>query len=114
MQTSQKNPNEKTEVVGVRFRQVGKVYYFSPQNLKINAETQVIVETARGIEIGTATTSNIFVSSKEIVAPLRPVLRIATKEDIKHSEDNRAKESEAFEVCRAIRRLCPASFLCSA
>ena len=92
--------NEKTEVVGVRFRQVGKVYYFAPGKYKVDPETQVIVETARGIEIGTATTQNIFVSAKEIVAPLRPILRIATKEDIKHSEENRAKESEAFDLCK--------------
>ncbi len=92
--------NEKTEVVGVRFRQVGKVYYFAPQSLKINSETQVIVETARGIEIGTATTGNIYVNTRDVVQPLRPILRIATAEDIKHSEENRMKESEAFDMCK--------------
>jgi cell fate regulator YaaT (PSP1 superfamily) len=91
---------EKTEVVGVRFRQVGKVYYFSPMGLSIPQEMQVIVETARGIEIGTSTTSNIWVNSKDIVQPLRPILRIATNEDIKHSEENRVKEVEAFELCK--------------
>ncbi len=91
---------EKTEVVGVRFRQVGKVYYFSPQSFKVLPETPVIVETARGIEIGTSTTSNIFVNTKEVVQPLRPIIRIATTEDIKHSEENRAKESEAFDMCK--------------
>lgn len=92
--------NEKTEVVGVRFRQVGKVYYFSPQGLTVTPETQVIVETARGIEIGTASSGNIYVNNKDIVAPLRPILRIATQEDIKHSEENRKKELEAFDLCK--------------
>ena len=91
--------NEKAEVVGVRFRQVGKVYYFSPEGLTIKPETQVIVETARGTEIGTTTSGNFFVSTKDIVAPLRPVLRIATEADIKHSEENRKKELEAFDIC---------------
>ena len=91
--------NEKIEVVGVRFRQVGKVYYFSPEGLTIQPETHVIVETARGTEIGTTTSGNIFVSSADIVAPLRPVLRIASEADIKHSEDNRKKELEAFDIC---------------
>ena len=94
------NQSEKTEVVGVRFRQVGKVYYFSPGGLTVTPETQVIVETARGIEIGTASSGNIFVNNKDIVAPLRPILRIATEEDIKHSEENRKKELEAFDLCK--------------
>ena len=93
-------PDAKTEVVGVRFRQVGKVYYFSPQQLKIQPEMQVIVETARGIEIGTASCGNIFVNDKDIVAPLRPILRVATEEDIKHSEENKKKELEAFDLCK--------------
>ena len=100
MSEIQNNMPEKTEVVGVRFRQVGKVYYFSPNSHKVTPETQVIVETARGIEIGTATTSNIFVNNKEVVAPLRPIIRIATAEDIKHSEENRVKELESFELCK--------------
>ncbi len=91
---------EKTEVVGVRFRQVGKIYYFSPNSLKISPETPVIVETARGIEIGTATTHNIYVNNKDIVQPLRPIVRIATPHDIKHSEENRVKELESFELCK--------------
>lgn len=95
-----KDMNEKTEVVGVRFRQVGKIYYFSPAAFKIQPETQVIVETSRGLEIGTTTTSNMFVNSKEIVQPLRCVIRIATPQDIKHSEENRQKESEAFDLCK--------------
>ncbi len=97
VQEAQKN--EKTEVVGVRFRQVGKVYYFSPEGLSIPAETSVIVETARGTEIGTTTSTNIFVNSKDIVAPLRPVLRIASEADIRHSEENKKRELEAFDIC---------------
>ena len=99
-QTEAQTPaNEKTEVVGVRFRQVGKVYYFSPEGLSIAPETHVIVETARGTEIGITSSGNIFVQSKDIVAPLRPVLRIANEADIKHSEENKKKELEAFDIC---------------
>ena len=91
--------NEKIEVVGVRFRQVGKVYYFSPEGITVPPETHVIVETARGTEIGITTSGNIFVSTADIVAPLRPILRIASEADIKHSEENRKKELEAFDIC---------------
>ncbi len=97
----QRSSNEKTEVVGVRFRQVGKVYYFSPAGISVSPETHVIVETARGIEIGITTCSNMFVPDRDIVLPLRPILRIATDEDIRHSEENKKKELEAFDLCKS-------------
>lgn len=87
------------EVVGVRFRQSGKVYYFAPGNLHPEKGCGVIVETARGLEYGTVTASNRMVSAKEIVPPLRPVVRIAGKEDIARHQANLEKETEAFNLC---------------
>jgi len=90
---------ETTEVVGVRFRDMGKVYYFAPGSLQIKAETPVIVETARGMEYGTATTDNKRVPTSEIVPPLRPVIRIATRQDVERHEANVQLEKNAFDVC---------------
>lgn len=87
------------KVVGVRFKKAGKVYYFDPDELVIDSGMNVIVETARGIEFGETVISNREVNEKEIVAPLKKVMRIATMEDIKHSEENRKKEKEAFATC---------------
>lgn len=87
------------KVVGVRFKKVGKIYYFDPGDLSIEADSSVIVETVRGIEFGQVVVANKEVTENEIVAPLKKVLRIATDEDIKHSEDNTRKEREAFEIC---------------
>jgi len=90
---------ETTEVVGVRFRDTGKVYYFAPGDLTVREGTAVIVETARGLEFGTAATDNKVVPTSEIVPPLRPVVRIATKNDIERQEANVALEKNAFDIC---------------
>lgn len=90
---------ENVEVIGVRFRQMGKVYYFSPGNLKIEQGKNVIVETARGVEYGLCVMENKEVPNTEIVPPLRPVLRAATQEDEKHHEENSKKEKDAFDIC---------------
>jgi Uncharacterized homolog of PSP1 len=87
------------KVVGVRFKKAGKVYYFDPDELVIDSGMNVIVETARGIEFGETVISNREVNEKEIVAPLKKVMRIATEEDVKHSEENCKKEKEAFNTC---------------
>lgn len=87
------------KVVGVRFKKAGKVYYFDPDEFIIESGMNVIVETARGIEFGEAVIANREVSEKEIVAPLKKVMRIASAEDIKHSEENSRKEKEAFATC---------------
>lgn len=87
------------KVVGVRFKKAGKIYYFDPGDLNIEQNTNVIVETARGIEFGEAVVPNRDVSDEEIVAPLKKVIRIATEEDEKHASENRRKEEEAFNVC---------------
>ncbi len=86
-------------VVGVRFKKAGKIYYFDPDELKIEVNSYAIVETARGIEYGEVVVSNREVPDEEIVAPLKKVIRIATEEDSQHAEDNQKKEKEAFEIC---------------
>ncbi|MBE6541420.1 MAG: stage 0 sporulation protein [Ruminococcaceae bacterium] len=91
---------EKTEIVGVRFRDAGKVYYFAPGNLKIESGSSVIVETARGLEYGFVAEGNSFVHSSKIVPPLRPVVRIADEKDTERYEANKQLEAEAFEICR--------------
>lgn len=88
------------EVIGVRFKNVGKVYYFDPNGLSLSAGQSVIVETARGVECGEVVLANRQVKEDEIVAPLKPVMRIANQEDIKTVQSNKQKEKEAFEVCQ--------------
>ena len=90
---------EKVEVVGVRFKKVGKVYYFSPEGITASKGEFAIVETARGPEFGEVFVPNKFVGVSEIVPPLRPIIRIATPEDIVHNEENNKKEKEAFTLC---------------
>ena len=88
-----------TEVVGVRFKEEGKVYYFAPGKLTLSKGDAVIVETARGPEYGTVWVANRQVRDSEIVKPLKEVLRGATPEDLKHHKENKAKEAEAFRIC---------------
>lgn len=88
------------EIIGVKFKPTGKVYYFAANQQQANAADSVIVETARGLEIGVVATPNKMVKSSEIVPPLRPVVRIASPADLKHAEENKAKEAEAFEICK--------------
>jgi cell fate regulator YaaT (PSP1 superfamily) len=86
-------------VVGVRFRQAGKIYYFDPGELNIQKNDGVIVETVRGIEFGRVELPKKEVHNREIVSPLKRVIRIATEQDIAQAEKNRAKEKQAMEVC---------------
>lgn len=88
-----------TEIIGVRFKPVGKIYYFAPGELKVSAGEYVIVETARGIEIGLTVVPNREVPEENIVAPLKEVIRIALPEDIAKAENNKKKEKEAFKIC---------------
>ena len=87
------------EVVGIRFKKAGKMYYFDPAGLKLEKEDGAIVETARGVEYGTVIKSNTMVSEEAIVSPLKQVMRKATKEDAKTVENNHKKEREAFDIC---------------
>ena len=87
------------EVIGVRFKEVGKVYYFDPDGHQLNKDDKVIVETARGVECGTVATENHDVPEEEIIKPLKKLLRIATEEDLKKVEENKQKEIAAFDIC---------------
>lgn len=87
------------KVIGVRFKKAGKIYYFDPNNLNINKEDYVIVETARGIEFGQCVIGIKEIKEEDIISPLKSVLRIADENDIKKHEENKAKEKEALEIC---------------
>ena len=87
------------EVISIRFKEVGKNYYFDPQNVTFKKGDKVIVETARGLEFGEVTIGNRTIPDEEITAPLKPVLRMATQEDIETVEDNKLKEKQAFDIC---------------
>lgn len=86
-------------IIGVRFRNAGKIYYFSPGNYEIESGQHVIVETARGIEYGYVVLGNRDVEDEKVVQPLKSVIRMATKEDEEKEASNKKKEKEAFKIC---------------
>lgn len=87
------------EVVGVRFKKAGKLYYFDPDNMTIKEGCNVIVETVRGIEYGNVIKGNTMVEDDDVVQPLKKVIRIATPKDDECEKENREKEKEAFTIC---------------
>ena len=87
------------KVVGIRFRNAGKIYYFGPGDLELRAGMHAIVETARGVEIGTVITNPREVSEESVIQPLKPIIRIATEADERQAEKNLQKEKEAFRIC---------------
>ena len=89
-----------TKIVGIRFRNAGKIYYFDPAGFELEVPMHVIVETARGIEMGTVLIAPKEVEDDKVVQPLKPVIRIATDEDEKTVENNKEKEKEAFKICK--------------
>lgn len=89
-----------TEVIGVRFRTAGKVYNFSPAGCEVKRGSHVIVETVRGVEMGTVVLPSYLVPDEEVIQPLRDILRVATSEDIEQAAINRAKEKSALQVCK--------------
>ena len=89
-----------TKVVGVRFRQAGKVYYFDPLDFDIKAGGSVIVETARGVEYGHVVMDVREVEDDKVIQPLKAVMRVATQEDTDRENENRRKEKEAMAVCQ--------------
>ena len=106
---NEQNTNEKLEVeavpelveiIGINFREAGKIYYFSPGKFRFELGDKVIVETARGIEMGTVKTPNKTVPSSEIVSPLKSVTRPATEKDLEHYEKNRQAEMDAAIICK--------------
>lgn len=88
------------KVIGVRFRRVGKVYYFDPLDMNIEKGQHVIVETARGVEYGEVVIGMKEVEEDKVVLPLKPVIRVATSVDDAQEESNRVKEKEAFVICQ--------------
>lgn len=87
------------EIIGVRFKSVGKIYYFAPEGVKVSQGDMVIVETARGVECGEVVIENKEIEDSEISSPLKPVIRKATAEDMKVVEKNKEKEADAFRIC---------------
>ena len=87
-------------IVGVRFKKPGKIYFFDPGKWRIESGAHVIVETASGEEYGEAVIINRLIPEDKIVSPLKPVIRIATKRDTRHYEENKKKEKEAFSICQ--------------
>lgn len=88
------------KVAGVRFKQAGKVYYFDPDTFELSAGTNVIVETARGLEFGTIIGEPREVSEKDIVSPLKKIVRIADKKDIQQHAENEKKKKRALTTCQ--------------
>ena len=99
MEDIKNKQDEQVQVVDIQFRPGQKVYYFDPAGKEYAAGDHVIIDTARGPEYGTCTAGNHKISTKEVVAPLRPVLRKATAQDEKTVEFNRKTEEHAYKVC---------------
>ncbi len=86
-------------IVGVRFRKPGKIYFFDPGYLKINQKDKVIVETSFGEELGEVAICKRNMPDSKLATPLKKVIRLATPKDLKHYEENKKKEKEAFKIC---------------
>ncbi len=89
-----------TDVVSIKFKNRGKSYFFSPNGLQINSGDKVIVETSKGLEIADCCRGNHPVEDTAVVQPLRPVIRIATPDDLRVAQINKQREKEAFEICQ--------------
>lgn len=88
------------KVVGIRFQRAGKIYYFDPLDYELETAMHVIVETARGVEMGTVLIPPKEIEDDKVVQPLKPVIRVATDEDEKVMERNKEREAEAFVICK--------------
>lgn len=86
------------EIIGVKFNNAGKAYYFDPNGIQAKAGEHILAETAHGMEMGKVVIPNQMVDEAEIVSPLKPILRIATEQDFKQVEENKKKEKEAFTL----------------
>ena len=86
-------------IIGVRFREAGKVYYFDPNGADLQKGNHVIVETVRGVECGEVVMSNKTIADKDLPEPLKRIIRVATDEDMKIVKENEEKERKAFEIC---------------
>ena len=92
-------PEQAVEVVDIQFRPGQKIYYFDPDGKTFQTGDHVIIDTARGAEYGTCAGGNHRIAQKDVVAPLRKVLRKATAQDERVAADNRAKEKKAYDIC---------------
>ena len=88
------------KIVGVRFKNAGKIYYFDPVELEVEKDMEVVVETARGLEYGTIVVAPKEIDESELVSPLKPIIRIATDEDKQVYLENKEKSKETFELCQ--------------
>ena len=86
-------------IIGVRFKQAGKIYYFSPGQLEIELGQRVVVETARGVECGLTVIGPREVADEEVTQPLKVVQRVANEQDLQRVADNKQREKEAFGIC---------------
>ncbi len=98
--TEEQASDKLVEIVGVNFREAGKIYYFAPEKYKLERGDKIIVETSRGLEMGTVKLGNKQIEESEIVSPLKPVTRIATSDDLLKDEANKKAEIEAGEICK--------------
>lgn len=87
-------------VVGVKFKHAGKIYYFDPAGIDVQLGDHVIVETARGLEFGTVALEEERVDKNKIITPLKPIIRIANEEDVEANEENQKKKAEAMRLCQ--------------
>lgn len=88
------------EIIGVRFKKPGKIYFFDPKHKILNVGDHVIVETSMGEEYAEVVTANKKIPEEKLTSDLKPIIRIATKQDQIRNEENRKKEKEAFEICK--------------
>jgi cell fate regulator YaaT (PSP1 superfamily) len=86
-------------VIGVRFKKAGKIYYFDPDSKMVKKDDDVIVETSRGIEFGSAVVGPKLIVEEEVIQPLKKVLRVATKDDVEKNAKNKKNEHKAFVTC---------------
>ena len=86
-------------IVGVRFKNAGKIYYFDPVDFEVEQDMDVVVETARGLEYGTIVVGKKEIDEESLVSPLKPIIRIATEEDTNIYKENKEKAKETFELC---------------
>ena len=87
------------KIIGVRFKEIGKVYYFDPNDLDVSMDDDVIVETARGVECGKVVIVDREIDENEFGSPVKPIIRIATEKDYATIEKNKQREKEAFDIC---------------
>lgn len=87
------------KITGIRFKRAGKIYFFDPGDQELKVGQKAIVETVRGIEMGDIVISGKMVREEDVVQPLKKIMRAATEEDLRHSQENAAKEPKALEIC---------------